>query len=82
MEPNMRAKLSRLQILAGVAVALSAGVLALLVVLSLPLLADTPRLEPLVEGAVGLLLILGAALLSRACGSLLASRGAGRAART
>jgi hypothetical protein len=81
MEPNMRAKLSRLQILARVAVALSAGALALLVVLSLPLLED-PRLEPLVEGAVGLLLILGAALLSRACGSFLASRGTGRAART
>ena len=78
----MRAKPSRLQILAGVAVALSAGALALLVVLSLPLLADTPRLEPLVEGALGLLLILGAALLSRACGSFLAARGAGRAART
>jgi uncharacterized membrane protein YqjE len=82
MEPNMRAKLSRLQIFAGVAVALSAGALALLVVLSLPLLADTPRLEPLVEGALGLLLILVAALLSRACGSFLASRGTGRAART
>jgi hypothetical protein len=81
MEPNMRAKLSRLQILARVAVVLSAGTLVLLVVLSLPLLAD-PRLEPLVEGAVGLLLILGAALLSRACGSFLASRGTGRTART
>jgi hypothetical protein len=77
----MRAKLSRLQILARVAVALSAGALVLLVVLSLPLLADT-RLQPLVEGALGLLLILGVALLSRACGSFLASRGTGRAART
>jgi hypothetical protein len=78
----MRTKPSRFKIFAGVAVALAAGALALLVIVSLPLLADAPRLAPLVEGALGLLLILGAALLSGACGRFLAARGAGRAART
>ena len=64
----MRTKPSRFKIFAGVAVALAAGALALLVVLALPLS----------EGALGLLLILGAALLSSVCGRFLAARGTGR----